>query len=77
MMVDIVEFIQEHIYVVPSFILLLLLLVKRPKVAFITILLAVFFGGIFLIFIDLSSKGSSYKRDVITKSSEDMRFQDD
>lgn len=77
MMADIIIFVREHIYVVPCVFLLFLLLIKRPKIAVITLLLAVFFGGIFFVFIDLSSKGASYKREVVSKSSEDMRFQGD
>ena len=77
MMTDIITFVREHIYVVPCVFLLFLLLIKRPKIGVITLLLAAFFGGIFFVFIDLSSKGASYKREVVSKSSEDMRFQGD
>jgi hypothetical protein len=77
MIADIITFAREHIYVVPCVFLLFLLLIKRPKIGVITLLLAVLFGGIFFIFIDLSSKGASYKREVLTKSLEDLRFQGD
>lgn len=74
---SIISFIREHIYVIPSVFLLLLLLIKRPKVALLTILIAALFGTVFFVFIDLSSKGSSIKREVISKSSEDLRFKTD
>ena len=77
MMADIIAFVREHIYIVPCVFLLFLLLIKRPKIGIITLLLAVVFGGIFFVFIDLSSKGASYKREVVTKSSEDIHFQGD
>ena len=70
----IIPFVREHIYVIPCVFLLFLLLIKRPKMALITILLAALFGTVVFVFIDLSSKGSSYKREVISKSDEDLHF---
>ena len=70
---DIVHILQENtILLVAALILLLLLLYKKPKI-FIAVFLVILITSVTLyLIINLSSTGSSYKKDLIEKSQEEL-----
>ena len=70
-MMDIVHILQENvILLIAVLLLLLLLLYKKPKV-FVGVFLVILITAVtFYLIINLSSTGSSYKKDLIEKSTE-------